>query len=353
MRWPWLMVAPAFTGHVGLARFVMPHSLEDGEYTVTLPGPGEDQAAEPVLRKRSSDEEAWWKPKEPEQPPRFEPGKYRPYTPVPISNLVCRFDQPPMEAEQYMDAREGLRAYCELFLLPPRTIQLSVNNSHGVYMCNYSLRPQACFMAEYDWVESMVLDEQCGSQQPGHVEAGHWAKWFGRAWPGDMLCPFNFRWLDIKPHFKPEHYRIHKQIYDAAVEGRRRWDADTDTDNPTWQVAVARRLKEWRERGRSIREPGATHDAEGLRRPAPVPANKAGSPGGPEEGGDAGGQPGRPTRGRAGPTGTVPGARPPGPTRAPAPEAGHDDGTCDDHGAEEVRGCHQHQDQRVHVSVSN
>lgn len=175
--------------------WVFPPGMEDGHYTVTLrraQGSGAETAA--VVTRRSprpppGDPDMMSDP-EPPLPPVREVWHFD-RLPLPVDTFYCRFDTFPFSPRAYLEARKHFQTYCEAYLVPERTIHISVarNGSLGIFACNLATWPQPCSVREFKWAEDYWLDLKCGGLVSGQVDMPKRHMWYGRAYPGDMLCP--------------------------------------------------------------------------------------------------------------------------------------------------------------------
>ncbi|KJZ73131.1 hypothetical protein HIM_07515 [Hirsutella minnesotensis 3608] len=192
------------------ASWVLPHDLEDGDYTVTLPDASQRRfkPSQARLVRRGDDGRPYERPERPKRPyvpvisktymaPPPDPVERTPkedwpdLIPVPVTDHRCFYSSFVMPQFQYEQARRAFARFCEDFLVSPRTIHINVsrNGTLAVYMCNFSHRNNVCSGREYEWVETNWLDMFCGTLIPGFVKVKPWGKSYGRAYPGDTLCP--------------------------------------------------------------------------------------------------------------------------------------------------------------------
>ncbi|KAM4060682.1 hypothetical protein HRG_001772 [Hirsutella rhossiliensis] len=191
--------------------WVFASGLEDGDYTVTLPWDSSASAAAVVTKRGSlppppGDIDMFTDPEPPLPPLRN--SSYPDHIPLPKSKYFCRYDTFPFAPRAYLEARQHFQAYCEMYLVPDRTIHISVarNGSLGIFACNLAENPQPCSEREYKWAEDKILDPHCGDLVSGQVEMQRWLKWYGRAYPGDMLCP---------PQIKQPLVHLKKQVWEG------------------------------------------------------------------------------------------------------------------------------------------
>ncbi|PNY26214.1 Uncharacterized protein TCAP_03852 [Tolypocladium capitatum] len=218
---PWYL---SVAGGLSLvACWVFPAGLEDGFYMVTLPDPSLNDSSQVAMVTRgdmdgegnnllrrsrwtwpwakaphhdqpgdhpSGDDSAYDEFKVPVNLPLRNMSKHHDLTPVPVSSHFCVFNSPRFLTSDYSQARDSLARYCARYLVPSRTVHISVsaNGQAGAFVCNFSFRNQVCSGREFRWVENNWLNIRCGNMRPGQVEISSWLKWYGRAYPGMDLC---------------------------------------------------------------------------------------------------------------------------------------------------------------------
>ncbi|POR34396.1 Uncharacterized protein TPAR_05403 [Tolypocladium paradoxum] len=221
---PWHLLAAC--GLAPASCWVFPAGLEEGVYVVSLPDASSrnDSSEAVVVRRQEFD---GGQDTLPDAPPEDDyPGhdagpydefrapknlplrnlkKHRDRVPVPVSVHGCVFNTPRLMPDEHERARRSLARYCARYLVPAFTAHVSVssNGQAGSFVCNLGPRAQVCSGREYDWVQRNWLDARCGQLRPGQAEARKWMKWYGRAYPGMIICPDEIETRRIMWHGSP------------------------------------------------------------------------------------------------------------------------------------------------------
>ncbi|PHH84094.1 hypothetical protein CDD83_2475 [Cordyceps sp. RAO-2017] len=243
MRWlPLAVLASAL---------IFPPGMKDGDYLATLPdddNPSKavvwrDAATAPkqlLLRRDKKSPSAW-------SPPGRNPRLQKDTLPVPVTMVTCDYESITFGAYNYLQARAGLFTYCERFLLPSRSIHISVSNngSIGVFACNYTWTGwihgaghRICSGREYRFVEQNFLDPQCGQLRTGQAFIKSMKKWYGRARPGDRICQ------------------------DDPLSWSTTWTADQNAHHPIYECPTGGCGPGWREKDMTAAEAAAASGAD-------------------------------------------------------------------------------------------
>ncbi|PHH59615.1 hypothetical protein CDD81_2827 [Ophiocordyceps australis] len=176
--------------------------------------------------------------------------------PVPVGGHHCDKLVSKLPLWEYAEARQGLKRYCDEYLVPEKTMHLAVsaNGSVAAFVCNYASYPQVCSGREFQWIERHWLDRRCGFGFPGQVWVQFWEKWYGRAFPGMKLCPLRI-W---------EGRRLRESLwmgYPHATRDKCRKDCEGDEESIEddfkppkpyygnlrgWNTGLPRLLRPWR-----------------------------------------------------------------------------------------------------------
>lgn len=110
--------------------------------------------------------------------------------PLPVSEYRCGFNVPRLNRRDYEQARDGLLAYCDDFMIPRRSrhIAVSVNGDVAAFVCNSSSKPNFCSRDVWDWVEANYFDRICHPRTAAWVHSKKTRLGYGRGWKNMKMC---------------------------------------------------------------------------------------------------------------------------------------------------------------------